>query len=298
MKIELPANPGPLEDLHKRVKEIAPVLFEGGRLILSKGLSNSFQVTHSLNITNNKQLNGYRFGATFCGNPITTALGAPPEPSVLLTGDMDPSGNLNAHCLAHLTENLKGKMIVQIQDGMFGSVQYSGEYRGTNYTGTLTGANIDLNNRSGILVGQYLQNVRPRVALGAEWLHQYSPAVPGGYISVVSMVGRYTGDNYVVAGTLGMSAIHASYYLRTNESTQVGVEVETNLRVGESLATLAYQLDVPKANLVFRGMVDSSWTVGAVMEKKLAPLPFTFSLSAMLNHAKAQSRFGIGLIIG
>ncbi|OQR73244.1 mitochondrial import receptor subunit TOM401-like [Tropilaelaps mercedesae] len=297
-KLDLPTNPGPLEDIHKCVKELAPVLYEGGRLIFSKGLSNHFQVTHTLNITNTKQTNGYRFGATYCGNTLPSSEGGPPEPEVLMSGDMDPSGNTNAHCMAHITNNLKGKMVIQIQDGIYGSSQFSGEYRGTNYTATLMAANIDLNSRSGILVGQYLQNVQPRLALGAEWFYQYAPQIPGGSISVMSVAGRYTGDNYVIAGTLGTNAVHASYYMKTNESTQVGVEVETNLRMGESLGTLAYQFDVPKANLVFRGMVDSTWTVGAVMEKKLTPLPFTFSLSAMLNHAKAQSRFGVGLIIG
>ena len=54
----------------------------------------------------------------------------------------------------------------------------------------------------------------------------------------------------------------------------------------------------PKANLVFRGMLDSNWTVGAVLEKKLLPLPFTFALSGMMNHTKNQFRLGCGLIIG
>lgn len=46
------------------------------------------------------------------------------------------------------------------------------------------------------------------------------------------------------------------------------------------------------------GMLDSNWTVGAVLEKKLQPLPFTLALSGLVNHSKNQSRFGIGLIIG
>lgn len=39
-------------------------------------------------------------------------------------------------------------------------------------------------------------------------------------------------------------------------SSQVGVEVETNLRMAESVATFGYQIDLPKANLVFRGRVN------------------------------------------
>lgn len=46
------------------------------------------------------------------------------------------------------------------------------------------------------------------------------------------------------------------------------------------------------------GTLDTNWTVGAVMEKKLMPLPFTLALSAMLNHPKNQFKLGCGFIIG
>ncbi len=45
-------------------------------------------------------------------------------------------------------------------------------------------------------------------------------------------------------------------------------------------------------------MVDSNWNVGAVLEKRLLPLPFTFALSGLLNHSKPSYKFGIGLTIG
>jgi mitochondrial import receptor subunit TOM40 len=48
----------------------------------------------------------------------------------------------------------------------------------------------------------------------------------------------------------------------------------------------------------FSGMVDTNGLVTGVIEKRLAPLPFTFILSSSLNHAKAAYRFGIGLLIG
>jgi mitochondrial import receptor subunit TOM40 len=45
-------------------------------------------------------------------------------------------------------------------------------------------------------------------------------------------------------------------------------------------------------------MVDSNWTVGAVLEKKLMPLPFTFVLSGQINHTKTQTKVGAGLFLG
>jgi mitochondrial import receptor subunit TOM40 len=45
-------------------------------------------------------------------------------------------------------------------------------------------------------------------------------------------------------------------------------------------------------------MIDSNWNVGSIIEKRLAPLPFTFILSGFLNHVKSTYRFGIGLTVG
>ncbi|GFR75905.1 mitochondrial import receptor subunit TOM40 [Elysia marginata] len=92
--------------------------------------------------------------------------------------------------------------------------------------------------------------------------------------------------------------LHTCYYHRIHESLQVGVELESSLRMAESTATVAYQIDIPKADAVFRGQIDSNWCIGAVLEKKLVPFPFTLALSGYANHVKSQYRFGIGMIIG
>ena len=164
----------------------------------------------------------------------------------------------------------------------------------------------------------------------------------------VSVAGRYSSpNNFTVSGTLGNTGAHICYYQKGSENVQVkflindihflissnffiiliilkvGVEVETSLRAAESVATFGYQIDLPKANVVFRGknlfhhsknmilnlfffyhisfilaMVDSNWSVGAVLEKKLLPLPFTFVLSGLMNHSKNQTKIGTGLYLG
>lgn len=105
-------------------------------------------------------------------------------------------------------------------------------------------------------------------------------------------------ENNVWSATLGKTAMHFCYYTKASEQLQFGVELETSLRMQESVATFGYQIDLPKADLVFKGMVDSNWTVGATLEKKLAPLPFTFAISGVMNHTNNQFRLGCGLIIG
>ena len=46
--------------------DLFPVPFEGAKLIINKGLSNHFQISHTLTMST-LQPSGYRFGATFVG---------------------------------------------------------------------------------------------------------------------------------------------------------------------------------------------------------------------------------------
>jgi hypothetical protein len=61
------------------------------------------------------------------------------------------------------------------------------------------------------------------------------------------------GSHTIVSGTLGGAGLHVCYYQRASEQLQLGVELETNFRTQESLTSLGYQVDLPKADLCFRG---------------------------------------------
>jgi len=102
-----------------------------------------------------------------------------------------------------------------------------------------------------------------------------------------------------LASTLSNSgSIHASFWQKCSEDLQVGTEIEANLKMQETVGTVAYQVDIPRAGLLFRGSVDSTWTVKGAIEKKLAPLPLTLSLCGLLNHPKNSFQLGAGLIMG
>lgn len=64
-----------------------------------------------------------------------------------------------------------------------------------------------------------------------------------------NLVGKY----FTASGTIGRSGLHLCYFHKQEENMQFGIEWETNLRMQESVATFAYQFDLPKANTVFRG---------------------------------------------
>lgn len=87
----------------------------------------------------------------------------------------------------------KGIVFLQIQNNKLAGVQLTSEYRGALSTSSLTLANLDLVNESGILVGSYLRRITPRLDAGVELVYQYGRQIPGRQISVLSYAARYAG---------------------------------------------------------------------------------------------------------
>jgi len=269
--------------------------FEGCKLLVQKGLSNNFQVSHSLTMSN-MMPSGYRFGATYVGASKVFSV---QEAYPILIGDMDPSGNLQANIIHAPTDNIRTKMMVAIQENKWQSLQLTADYKGKDYTASLTAGNPDLFSGTGMGIAHYLQNVTSSLALGAELAYQASPQIPGGHIGVLSCLARYSGPDFSLSGTIGNSgSLHACYYQKCSSDLSVGTELETNLRMGQSVGTVGYKVDIPRAGLVFKGSVNSDWEVKAVMEKKLLPIPFTLALCGIINHPKQSFQMGAGLIVG
>ncbi|KAK0048293.1 mitochondrial import receptor subunit TOM40 1 [Biomphalaria pfeifferi] len=238
----------------------------------------------------------YRFGATYIGLKQIS----PTESFPVMLGDVDSSGNVNANIIHAITDRLRAKLVAQFQPNKCVGQQASLDYKGDDFTASLTAGNIDPLSASGLLVGHYLQRVTPNLALGAEIMYQRGQQVPGGEIAIMSLASRFSGEKWQLSVNLSPIAgnLHTCFYQRVHDNLQVGVELETSIRMAESTATVAYQIDIPKADVVFRGQLDSNWCIGGVFEKKLVPFPFTLALSGYANHVKSQYRFGIGMIIG
>ncbi|XP_050497829.1 mitochondrial import receptor subunit TOM40 homolog 1-like [Diabrotica virgifera virgifera] len=290
---EVIENPGPLEEIHSKCKNVFPTCFEGARVMLTRGLSNHFQISHTINMSSVTP-SGYRFGATYVG----TKQISPTEAYPILLGDIDPSGNLNATIIHQIQPNLQTKFGAQVQNSKFQVGQLTMNYKGSDYTASCTVANPDVINSSGIVVLHYLQAVTAKLALGTELAYQKGPSIPGGEIALLSAAAKYSTDNAQISGTLGVQGVHLCYYQRASKQLQIGVELEANHRMQEAVASVGYQVDLPKSEVVFKGHIDSNWSVGAVLEKKLTPLPFTLALSGLMNHNKNQFRLGVGILIG
>ncbi|XP_061597227.1 mitochondrial import receptor subunit TOM40 homolog [Cololabis saira] len=283
-------NPGAFDECHRKCKEVFPMQMEGVKLTVNKGLSNHFQVNHSVMLSPSAD-SSYKFGVMYVG---TKQMG-PAESFPVMVGDMDNSGSLNAQIIHQISGRIRSKLAFQTQQQKFVNWQGDAEFRGEDFTATVTLGNPDVLVGSGIVISHYLQSITPALALGGELVYHRRPGEEG---SVMSLVGRYTGSNYIATMTLGSAGAHASYYHKANEQLQVGVEFEASTRMQDTSVSLAYQLDVPKANLQFKGSVDSNWIVGATLEKKLLPLPLSLVLCSFLNHRKNKFQCGFGVTIG
>lgn len=288
------SNPGAYEELHKKTKDVFPMVFEGFKFQLNKMLSNHFQINHSITMSSMAP-SGYKFGATYIGENQMS----PGEVYPIVLGDVDSNGNLNANIIYQFHKSVKSRIVAQIQEGTLAGYQMTNDLKAKNFTASVTAVNTDIVQNTGVVIGQYLHRVSPNLDLGTELIFQYGRNVPNGRMALYSLGWRYFGAQWQLSGALNpLGSLHLCYHHQSKSPIQFGVEMEANVRTMESQTTFGYQVDLNRANLVFRGMVDTNWTVGAVMEKRLLPMPFTFSLSGFLNHVKNTYKFGIGLTIG
>lgn len=165
--------------------DVMPANFEGAKLMVNKGLSNHFQVSHTINLSSTTP-SGYRFGATYVGTKQT----GPAEAFPVILGDIDPTGNLNANIIHQVSPAVRMKFASQIQNNKIAAAQLTTDYRGLDYSASVTLGNPNLVQESGVLVAHYLQAVTNKLALGGELAYQVGPQVPGGQIAIVSAAAK------------------------------------------------------------------------------------------------------------
>lgn len=219
------------------------------------------------------------------------------DEKTLLHGTMDSDYNLQGRANYSLTPGLTGKMQLQIGTGMMGSMlQLEGDYQGEDYGVNVKGINPAPDLSTGIYTASYLQAVTANLAVGAERVTQRTASAAE---SRTSLVGRYVGEGGDWVGTVqvgggGPGAIQASYWQRLDDKVEAGVELQTMIAPGvrEAVATMGAKWEFRAST--FRGQVDTTGKVQAVLEEKLAP-GFSILFSGDLDHAKGQSKFGVGL---
>ena len=163
-------------------------------------------------------------------------------------------------------------------------VQLEQEVNGSDYSLNFKTMNANPLEMTGLYMASYLQSVTQNLVVGSEIVLQRPTRDMEE--TAMSLVGKYTGKDFIATAQFqGMGAIQASYYQRINEKVDFGVELNLMAQGGrrEAVATVGGKFDFRAAT--FRGQIDTTGRVSAVLEEKMAP-GFSFLISGDLDHMK------------
>ncbi|KAG0279449.1 translocase of outer mitochondrial membrane, partial [Linnemannia gamsii] len=246
-------------------------------------LTPNFQVTHSFAMGAADSPSTYNFGTAFIGQQS------------FLSGNLDTDGNVQARANYAWTNTNVSKIQSQLSTTPGQSMlQLEHDHNGQSYNLNLKAVNPSVTDSTGILIASYLQSITRNLALGAEAVLQRP--TPQQSESTYSYVAKYTGNDYIATATYqGFGALQASYYLRYSEKVDFGTEIQLVTAGGrrDAVATVGGKFEFRRST--FRGQVDTTGKVAAVLEEKIVP-GFSFLISGEMDHSKGQSRFGVGMM--
>ncbi|KAK9841571.1 hypothetical protein WJX74_008102 [Apatococcus lobatus] len=282
----LPA-PVKYEELQREaLMSLKPELFEGFRFDLTKSLNQNFALAHSFflgNIdvpTNNNQpikmaIGTYEFGANYVTSQGT-----------MLIGRMTNDGRMTARIKHDLTPSiaLKSQMQLASEQGM-SQAMLDVDFKGKDWNGQIK---YGTNDFYGV---NYFQSVTPSLSMGGEafWLGQQRKSGTG-------FAARHQGELHVATCQLATTGlINATYIHKVNEKLSLASDFLWNWHGREASASFGYDYMVRQCRL--RGKVDTDGKVGALLEERIN-IGVNFVLSAEIDHAKKDYKFGFGMTLG
>jgi mitochondrial import receptor subunit TOM40 len=264
---------------------LKPELFEGFRFDFNKGVTPKFSLTHSVFMgslevpSQSPQLikipaSSYEFGAILVDGPS------------MLIGKVYTDGRLSGRIKHDLTPDLSVKLQTQLspEEG------YSQGMVDVDVKGADWQAQGKVGN-GGFLGCNYIQSVTPSLSLGGEafWLGAQRK-------SGVGIAARHATDAAVSTAQLASTGlVSLTYCQRVSDKVSLAADFMYNWHSREATASAGY--DYMLRNCRLRGRVDSQGCVAAFLEERLN-LGVNFLLSAEVDHAKKDYKFGFGLTIG
>ncbi|GAA5893976.1 hypothetical protein JCM5296_004123 [Sporobolomyces johnsonii] len=306
-RLNLP-EPGKHEDLGREVKttHLTNYTFDGARADLSKTLSQvpAFQVTHSFAM-------GSQGGPMGGINPGTYNFGAVYATSkTFMQGMVDNEGSITGRFNYGWSPQNTSKLSVQLASSSASPSMFSVEHDrvGKDYTLSLKSYNPSPTDLTGTYMAAYLQSLTPHFALGVETMYQRpTPDMEDcsvGYMAKWHDVkkdeqGQPLKDSWIATAQVMSQGIwQATYWKKLADKVDAGVDLiaipALNPRERKAVATAGVKYDFRMAT--FRGQVDSTGKVSALLEQRLSPL-FAFLVAGEIDHVKSSSKFGVGLMI-
>jgi len=283
--LELPA-PVKYEEIQREVMmALKPDLFEGMRFELNKPLNPNFFLSHSLFMGNmdlstggrqqlKAPMGNYEFGA----NVISE--------SFMMLGRITTDGRLSGRVKYDLTNWLSAKVQMQLANepgqsqGMMDLDLKGGDWNGQVKLGNP--AFLGLN---------YFQSLTPKLSAGGEffWLHNNLK-------SGVGLAMRHQGDRHVATMQVATTGILSMQYLhKVNEKVSLATDFLWHWGNREATATVGYDAQLRPCRV--RGKIDTNGVVSTYLEERFSP-GINFVLSAELDHAHSNYKFGFGVVAG
>lgn len=177
-------------------------------------------------------------------------------------------------------------------------------YTGKDFSASLKAMNPTMidGGLTGIFVGQYLQSITPKLALGAEAVWQRQ-ALNLGPESALSYYAKYTGNNWIATAQLQTQGeISTSYWRKLTDKVQAGANFSlqfAGLGQGSLLGPQVRKEGVTTAGVkydfrtsTFRAQVDSNGKLCAMLEKRVAA-PVTMAFVTEVDHRKVRQHMFI-----
>ncbi|GAA5952381.1 hypothetical protein JCM3765_001955 [Sporobolomyces pararoseus] len=304
-RLALP-EPGKFEDLGREVRltHLSDYTFDGARADLSKTLSQvpAFQVTHSFALGSNGGPMGgispgtYKFGAVYATS------------KTFLQGMVDNEGSITGRFNYGWSPNNTTKFAMQLPSSPTAPSMLSVEHDrvGKDYTLSLKSYNPSPVDLTGSYIAAYLQSLTPHFAVGVETLYQRpTPEVEDcsiGYMAKYHVIekdsmGQMLKGSWIATGQLMSQGIwQATYWKKLAERVDAGVDLMVipalDPRERKAVATAGVKYDFRMAT--FRGQVDSTGKVAALLEQRFSPA-FAFLVAGEIDQVKNTSKFGVGI---
>lgn len=282
-------NLGTVEKMQNEVKMVQTTnfQFEGARADLTKALNMNpiFQVTHAFTLGAAGK-NAYNFGAVYG------------DENRFYQAGLDDAGNVTMRLNRQWLPGHISKIQAQLAPaGGQSFVQLEHDFQGSDYSINFKALNPSATNMTGIYVGNYLQTLTPRFALGAEAVYQHpSPEIEEASIGYMAKWVGPAKEWIATAQWQPQGVGQLTYWHQLSEQVDVASDLQMIMlpQRRDAQASLSARYSFRMSSL--RAQIDSLGKLTSVYEARISPA-FAFTFSGELDHLSGGAKVGLGVSI-
>lgn len=242
-------NPGNIESLHLRQRQICPVFFDGIGLEYSNTYTPNKTVFSSwlLSHTNPSGFNIGGFWAHKCESNILE--------SPLIKAQINPITMAANAAIVYFPFSWL-RLDAEMQR-LRNSTSRNFTAEATTSSSTITLKFYNPTSDRGRLCFSALRKMTKRFDFGGEILLEWDGK---SVLANTALAARYGTGNYQLAATASRSGMDLSYWRKLSKDIQMGTSLAFNKNTSKTISNICYQWQFKDATV--RGLIDSDWSVG------------------------------------